>query len=271
MKVLILADLHMNGRHDIAIARRHIHSAMADGVEVAVICGDIFESNYQCNPYKQITKIFDNDIPVICTLGNHEFFDRTIDETLVEYADYYNPDKYDVHYLDIVGHYDIGEYRFLGNVLWYDGSMATIPGQDPNVFVGYESDSDSNVNRKYPTFYPKKSETWAWADRYIKNFDCIQANKDCVQSIRANMGDSTRVHVLCTHCCPHKDLNLHLDDITSPFNAFSGMATFLEEIHPDYAFCGHTHRRTVGKRIGNCYCVNVGNDLHGFQYYIADI
>ena len=247
MKVLVLADLHFCGKHDIIRARPHIRNILND-VDAVVICGDIFESNFLGNPYKQLTKIFDNDVPVICVLGNHEFFWRTVDETLDVYKNYYNPDKYNVHYLDIIGHYDIGIYRFFGNVLWYDGTMATMPNQILNHFA----------NRK-------------WMDCTIQNFSWASENVKCVNQIKENMGKDGQVNILCTHCVPHKDLNWHMKDIRSLFNAFSGMNTFLEEINPDYAFCGHTHRRIVGKYIGNCKCVNVGNDLQQYEYVIIDI
>lgn len=272
MKVMILADLHMNGKYDIAMARRHVRPSMDGDVDAVVICGDIFEANYQCNPYKQLTKIFENDVPVICVLGNHEFFDRTINETIKYYEGYYNPDKYNVHYLDIIGHYDMGVYRFFGNALWYDGSMATRPNQDPNVFEGKDIlERQDREDQADPVFYPNSGESWAWADRYIENFDCIKANKVCIEQIKTNKGNDTQINILCTHCCPHKDLNLHLDNVRSPYNAFSGVADLLGDIQPDYAFCGHTHKRIVGKYIGNTKCVNVGNDLHEFQYLTIDI
>jgi len=248
MKAMILADLHMCGKIDIADARRNIRMLMPGNLDVVIICGDILDGSNQCNPYKQLTRIFDNDVPVICVLGNHEFFGRTVKDTMAQYTDYYNPDKYDVHYLDVVGHYDMDVYRFFGNVLWYDGTMSMKPNQDIDTFADGK-----------------------WADRLIHNFDWRKANADCVRQIMDNIGPDHMVNVLCTHCCPHGDLNLHLSDPMSDFNAYSGMMNLLDCIKPDYAFCGHTHRRIVGKYIGDCKCVNVGNDLYEFKSVILDI
>jgi len=260
MKVLILSDLHIDSKGDVNRKHKTIMSSLDENIELVVICGDIFESYYECNPYKQLYRIFGDEVPVVCVLGNHEFFKKTINETIEHYSYFYNPDKYNIHYLDVVGHYDVGEFRFFGNVLWYDGSMATIPNQNPNIFTGKVID-EHNFN----------DDKWFWMDGNIKNFDCIKANKECVNQIMFNHGGYNRVNVLCTHCCPHSDLNLHLDKITSPFNVFSGMTDLLSQVKPDYAFCGHTHRRIVGKYIGNCKCVNVGSGMDYIESFIIDM
>lgn len=247
MKLMILADLHICNKYDLYTAQKNIANIMTENIEAVIICGDIFESSYKCNPYKKLSLIF-RDTPVIAVLGNHEFFYRDANETLEEYKKYYNPDKYNIHYLDIAGHYDIGEYRFFGNVLWYDGSMATLRNQNINDFANK-----------------------SWMDCTIKNFDWKKENERCVEQIENNKGDIDKVNILCTHCVPHKDLNLHMDNITSPYNAFSGMVNFLEKINPDYSFCGHTHKRIIGKYIGNCKCVNVGNDLFQYEHLIIDV
>ena len=215
--------------------------------DVVVITGDIFESNYDTNPYEILNKIFQGR-KVIFTLGNHEFFDRTVKNTLKKYEKQYNPDKYDVHCLDIIHEIDVDECHFFGNVLWYDGSMSTI----------YEQNLESFADGR-------------WADRLVKNLDFIKENKRCVELIKAHQGEDWMTKILCTHTCPHNDLNLHRTKTSSPFNAYSGMANLLKDIDADYAICGHTHWRTIGKRLSGTQCINVGNEYYPpYAYYLLD-
>jgi Icc-related predicted phosphoesterase len=115
MKIAIYSDLHLWGDSDIRRVFNNIRYDIPGDTDVVVICGDIIEAEWKCDPYKKIHKIFQNDIPVICVLGNHEFFGRTVKDTHDYYRSYYNPEKYNIHYLDIIGYYDIGFYHFFGN------------------------------------------------------------------------------------------------------------------------------------------------------------
>jgi len=250
MKIIVFSDLHFSNKFDFDYNKKIIKDLMENDIELVVICGDIFESGYDDNPYHKLNSIFGKNIPVICVLGNHEFFGRTVDETLNFYSEKYNPKKYNVHYLDVIGHYDIGKYRFFGNVLWYDGSMSVVFGQDPNIFYG---------------------NNWSWGDRHIKDFSCLNENKKCVKQIMDNHGGDEKINILCTHCCPHEKLNLHMNANRNYYNIFSGMKDFLIDVRPDYAFCGHTHLRTVGDIIHGCKCVNVGSDMDCVRSFVIEI
>jgi len=110
-----------------------------------------------------------------------------------------------------------------------------------------------------------------WADILIHDFDWKKANNDCVKQIIENRGHDGMINVLCTHCCPNYELNLHMGDTMSQYNAFSGMNDFLIDVKPNFCFCGHTHWRTIGKVIHDCVCVNVGNGMYDFKYLVIDI
>jgi len=250
MKILILADLHICSKYDIMnYTKLFSEVSEVNDADAIVICGDIIESAFSCNPYKQINNIFRNFTgPIICVLGNHEFFHNDVEEVINYYKYFYNPKKYNVHYLDIIGHYDYGVCRFVGNVLWYDGSMATVLGQNLYEFADK-----------------------SWNDCTIKNFDWKKENEKCVSAIMGNILPDEKVNILCTHCVPHKDLNLHMNNTFSFYNAFSGMEDLLSDINVDYCFCGHTHRRIVGKYIGKCQCVNVGSDIGYTRWFLIEV
>jgi len=246
MKILCLADLHLNGSvrgYPVTYSDRQIRAAYESRPEIVLIAGDVFEARAQCNPHKQLAKMFPHST-VIAVLGNHEFFGRTVAETHDYYRETYRPDKYNVHYLDIIGHYDIGNVRFVGNVLWYDGSTKTIQNQDLNKFAD-----------------------GTWMDATIKEFDWHAECMKCVEQIRSNI-DESKTNILLTHCVPHIKLNMHPAFPAKPYNAFSGVADLFTMLYPQlaastpikYAVCGHTHCRTVGQIICGCNCINVGND-----------
>ncbi|MFW5890625.1 MAG: metallophosphoesterase family protein [bacterium] len=248
MTIMILADLHMNSMHHIYdLKKKVIDSVPLNEIDAIIICGDIFESNFNCNPYKQLSSIF-NDTTTICCLGNHEFVSKTVEEVKNTYKKFYNPKKYNVHYLDIIGHYDIDGYRFIGNVLWYDGETKT--NKDQNL--------DNFANGR-------------WIDKYILNFNWKRENEKCVEQIEENF-DKNKINILCTHHVPHISLNKHIEENPgSVFNAYSGMKNLFDIVSPAYSFCGHTHRRVFRKVIEGTVCYNVGNDYGDFLHFILDI
>jgi hypothetical protein len=234
---------------------------LGESPDVILITGDIFETMFESmagiNPYEELTKLLGDDIPIICTMGNHEFMYRTIEETHDFYTENYNPDKYNVHYLDIVGHYDVDHVHFFGNVLWYDGTLSTVGNQNLKTFAD-----------------------GCWADVVIENFDYLFEHGKCLRQLKENMNTDLPASILATHCVPHRKLNGHMVKTMSPFNAFSGVenlfATLSSDLSAscgiDWAVSGHTHWRMAGDVINGCFCVNVGNDYQPpFQHFIIDI
>lgn len=246
MKVACFSDLHLNYKsHPWLLKTKDI--VRKEQPDVVVISGDIFD-DFMINPYKELSKI--DDIPIICCLGNHEFAYSSIQDTKKRYEDKYNPEKYNVHYLDIIGKKEIENVNFVGNVLWYDGSLRNY-GEDT-----------LEIDR-------------SWLDSTIKFFNFKEENKECVKQINDNLS-SDKTNFLVTHCVPHRDLNLFSFDDVSVYNTYSGMDNLFNKLlyKVDYAICGHTHRH-VSKEIDGCFCVNIGNDYlmrnNGFQYFIMEV
>ena len=251
MKILALSDLHIETKKDmIRLKNSLIEKVDLNTIDLIIITGDIFEPAYGGNPYKQLADYFDNK-KVICTLGNHEFIGRTIDKTIDFYRRSYQPDKYDVHYLDVIDYIDIGNLRFIGNVLFYDGSTKTISTQDVGDFSGA-----------------------GWTDKHIVNFDYKLECAKNIEKIKENV-EIDKINILCTHCIPHWKLNGHVVDDSNyenALNAYGGVADLLERINVNYSFSGHTHWRMIGKFINNCYCVNVGGNMfRPINYHVMDI
>jgi predicted MPP superfamily phosphohydrolase len=259
MRILFLADLHIYNKQKLLQHKGWIDQVIVDNdPDVVVILGDIFETSYKkINPYKKVAEIV-GDRKAICVLGNHEFYHKTVNSVMDEYREMYNPDKYDVHYLDVVDSYDVGNVHFFGNVLWYDGSLSNVP-QDLSSFAN-----------------------GAWCDKYIHGHDLL-FSRECMSNfikIQDNMGTEDQINILCTHCVPHKSLNGHFNNPPSPYNAYSGVSDLFfrlmkdgeEKCGIDYAFSGHTHWKVDEVDLYGCKCFNVGNDYYApHNYYILDV
>ena len=252
MKILCLSDLHrivtdLWGSQE---QEKWIASLLEEHCpDTVLITGDIFEHNLCVNPYEELDRIF-GGVPVICTLGNHEFSYMEFTKVLKNYKSWYDPGKWNVHYLDVVGSYDVGNVHFFGNVLWYDGSTATVPGQNLMDFAGGR-----------------------WLDRSIIDFDPVTECEKCVEQIIENKPGEEQIGILCTHTVPDQGMNGHYQEgQQNLFDAFSGVSWLLEKVKCTYAVSGHTHRRIIGKEISGACCINVGNDYYPpFLHYLLEV
>lgn len=253
MKFLCLADLHRDDGYPQYLQQQDADIAAllrAHRPDAVLLAGDIFESSFTGNPYAALAALFP-ERPVLCVLGNHEFWNRTVAETQAHYRRLYAPDRWPVHYLDVVGGLDLGDHHFLGNVLWYDGSTATTPDQRLLDFAG-----------------------GGWPDTLIKSFDPLAETAACQEQIRRSLPRQGQVGVLLTHCVPHRTLNAHLrrpNAAANPFNAYSGLATLLDDVRCAFAVSGHTHLPVPETVINGCRCWNIGNDIFPpLRYVVLD-
>ena len=195
------------------------------------------------NPFEELARL---PVPVVFCLGNHEFAERSIGNT---FAYYHLCSHFDnVKCLDIEGRVDIGDVRFVGNVLWYDGSLSD------------RWDVQSKLQKIDDT----------WLDCTIVDFDAKKANENCIKQIKDGLAGYSGKSVLVTHCVPYWKLNRW--SFTSPdgvYNIYSGVKDLFHnnDVNVDVAVCGHTHRKEKleytkdGKHIR---CYNIGNDY--FRY-----
>lgn len=249
MKILCLADIHVRNKNNRKQKFHWIDKKIKEtNPDVIVIAGDIFENDqiYNQNPYMLLSDLTDNKIPIVCVFGNHEFVYHTLEQVHNKYKELYEPEKYNVHYLDICGHYDVGDVRFVGNILWYDGSLKCY--EDQNLYDwGYGG----------------------WLDRLIVDFNIEESHQNCVQQIKKNI-DPNKTNILVTHCVPHIDLNGHPRN--SVFNAFSGVDNLLKDIDVKYSISGHTHMRIIGLEREGTMCLNVGNDYDPpYEYFLLEV
>lgn len=267
MKILCLSDLHRNlfNKNKINMQDIWIKNLLYEHKpNIIVVTGDIHESNSLRNPYADLQELMEG-IPTICTLGNHEFYDSTIPITLRRYKEKYNPNKYDVHYLDVINEKIIDiegkSILFFGNWLGYDGSLSTVPDQNLYEWAYY----DGNYH---------------WADRMILEYNYIATCKNNIRKIKntyKKYKNDKCIKILCTHCVPHRNINGWIntshDIVGKMLNAYSGVDNILDDMKIDYSISGHTHFRVVGNEINGIKCINVGSCYHldSYKYFILEI
>lgn len=261
MKILFTSDLHIIKRtmnEQLDIVRKKIKIERPD---VFVVSGDVCDE----------TLIHSNDVlenlgcEVVYCLGNHEFVcnEFWMDNSVVGTLSHYKSCKREssAHCLDVDGHFDIGGVRFVGNVLWYDGSLTQ------------REDAELLVKNISPT----------WLDSRIISFNALAEHKKCVAQIKRHLrSTANRKVVLVTHCVPHQKLNWFSENQPlSIYNAYSGVDNLFDKqsIYPDVALCGHTHKAI--KYLHKCangketMCINVGNDYfwnnNGITFEVIEI
>ena len=247
MKILCLSDLHLQTDTDPIIDQI---KSISEEFDMVVISGDIIEYDYKgVEIHKFLHHLFHGK-PVVCCLGNHELFCSSWEEVLKAYKRNYSPDEYNVHYLDTIESFIIDDIEFIGGFLGYDGSLKDNESQDITKWADY-----------------------CWADKYIKNWDkdYKKAYNHYYNKISESCCKSkAKTKILVTHTVPHRELNEHRYT-KSLFNAYSGTENILKDFDFKYSISGHLHKRTIGKKLENCFCVNTGSEYSDLKYFILEV
>ena len=228
---------------------REITATVAEvSPDVVVVTGDTVWSRQVRKLSFVLRKLISDDIPIVATLGNHEFWERTFEETLTELKEQTFNDK-NIFYLDLIGAVELGGLNFVGGTLFFDGSMRIRESQRIDEWDGWQDWRIGEIVTRY-----------------------LEFNAYYVDMIHSKMkpGIST---VLCTHHLPHVLLNGHEP---SHYSFYSGMKDLVHELPFDarfdnYLICGHTHRRVIGEVIPGFMGVNVGSDYDHLESFVLEI
>ena len=110
MKIQIASDLHLEFGHS-PIRRNQVVG------DVLVLAGDIATSPRHL--VEKLRHFVPKELPVICVLGNHEFYDHDWNSAIGEYRNALDHSGIDVHLLENES-IEINGVRFLGTTLWTD-------------------------------------------------------------------------------------------------------------------------------------------------------
>ena len=228
-----------------AIDRKHLSPFLGQiAATVAEVSPDavVVTGDTVCSPQVRLLSamlrtLIPTQLPVIATLGNHEFWGRTFEVTLAKLKEQTLADP-NIFYLDLIGAVELGGVNFVGGTLFFDGSMRIRDSQRIDQWEGWQDWRIVDIETRY-----------------------MEINTYYVDMIRSKM-KSGMPTALCTHHVPHIRLNGHEP---SHYSFYSGMKDLVHELpfnqrFSNYLICGHTHRRVIGEVIPGFMGVNVGSD-----------
>ncbi len=257
MKILCLSDLHLTVREVQTAIELNKFSSFSENIrqtaqqanaDVIVVTGDTVSANQVSQLTDLLEQLLPKEIPVVATLGNHEFWGRTFEQTLTALREQ-TVDSSRIHYLDLDGSFQTGGVNFVGGTLFFDGSLRYSDAQNVSQWNGWQDWRILEIESRYMEF-----------------------NAYYVDLIRASMKRGMAT-ALCTHHVPHRDLNAFSYNM---FSFYTGMADLVSELPFDPNFsnaliCGHTHKRIIGEAVPGFQCVNVGSDYGKLDSYILEL
>ena len=257
MKLLCLSDLHLRSEAVVdAIDRQRLSPFLAQiaavvaevSPDAVVITGDTVCPSQVRLLSATLRTVIPSALPVIATLGNHEFWGRTFEVTLAKLKEQTLADP-NIFYLDLIGAVELGGINFVGGTLFFDGSMRIRDNQRIDQWDGWQDWRIVDIETRY-----------------------TEINTYYVDMIRSKMKPGMPT-ALCTHHVPHIRLNGHEP---SHYSFYTGMRDLVHELPFDlrfsnYLICGHTHRRVIGEVIPGFMGVNVGSDYDVLKSFTLDV
>ena len=257
MKLLCLSDLHLRSeavadavdRHQLSPFLGQIATVVAEASpDAAVVTGDTVCPQQVRLLSATLRTLIPTELPVIATLGNHEFWGSTFEDTLAELKAQTLTDP-NIFYLDLIGAVELGGVNFVGGTLFFDGSMRVRDNQRVDQWDNWQDWRIVDIATRYMEF-----------------------NAYYVDMIRSKM-KSGMPTALCTHHVPHIRLNGHAP---GHYSFYTGMKDLVHELPFDplfsnYLICGHTHRRVIGEVGPGFVGVNVGSDYDELKTYVLEV
>ena len=157
MKLLCLSDLHLRleavtdalDRQLLSPFLAQIAATVAEvSPDAVVVTGDTV-----CSPQVRLLSatlrtFIPGAMPVIATLGNHEFWGRTFESTLAKLKAQTLAAP-NVFYLDLIGAVELGGVNFVGGTLFFDGSMRIRDDQRIDQWNGWQDWRIVDIETRY--------------------------------------------------------------------------------------------------------------------------
>lgn len=243
LRLLLATDIHYPST-TVFVVRRAIELVKPDAV---VISGDLSE-NGRVGEIRRLFEVLrkaDKGVRIIAVLGNHDLR-RTregegVHEKLERIAKHL--EGLNVELLDIVSSTELGDYRVVGNVGWYDYSFA--PGYPEEYYLncnpyGYSKEYLKAVCERRPYDCP-----------FPYHRDCIYVDVDSREFARENKERIRREMkgdriIVVTHHAPLKELLMK----QWFFNAYDGQdMSELLDWRVRYFLYGHLHEHSPPRAV----------------------
>ena len=146
MRLLCLSDLHLRSEAVVAAIDRQrlspfpaqIAATVAEvSPDAVVVTGDTVSPAQVRLLSATLRTFIPVGLPVVATLGNHEFWGRTFEDTLEKLKAQTVADK-NIIYLDLCGSVILDGVNFVGGTLFFDGSMRIRDNQRIDQWDGWQ-------------------------------------------------------------------------------------------------------------------------------------
>ena len=157
MKLLCLSDLHLRAEAVVdALDRKRLSPFLAQiaatvaevSPDAVVVTGDTVSPAQVRLLSATLRTFIPADLPVVATLGNHEFWGRTFEVTLAKLKEQTLADP-NIFYLDLIGAVELDGVNFVGGTLFFDGSMRIRENQRIDQWDGWQDGASSTSNPVY--------------------------------------------------------------------------------------------------------------------------
>lgn len=263
MKIWMLSDLHIKQKDAISLVKPDSFPE----ADVCVIAGDVCDSMHLSVNWAG--KVVRPVMPVVYVLGNHEFYDTSIEfgrknARMIAKAQ-------DVTLLDDSSAV-IGGVRFVGGTLWTDFELfATGEGVERKEQVALAMHKTKYGLADFTNIYLQGAAKNGVIPRFLRPKDTLDLHREArcflERELAAPFDGPT---VVVTHHAPHP-LSVHpkyADDPVTP--AFvSDMSKLIERTQPDLWIHGHVHQPfdyTVGRTRIACNPRGYGLENPDFEF-----
>ncbi|BDC17559.1 metallophosphoesterase [Acidianus sp. HS-5] len=259
VKILLATDIH-HPSDKLFIISRAIETVRPDAI---IISGDLSVDGKVGDIeelFRKLRKVSKN-ARIIAVLGNHDLYLHGGDTSSVDKVDriYKHVEKYNVELLDVLGNVELGDYRVVGNVCWYDYSFA--PGYK---YIDYVNCNPYGFSKEYikenclkESFDLCRCPSWH-NDCMFTDIDAQSFAKLNKEKIKRDLKGNS---IIVTHHVPLKDLIVQ----KSFFNAYDGqdMSDLLDG-RVKYYIYGHLHDNSIPKKV-----INGITFINAFKYQIS--
>lgn len=258
MRILCISDLHLpsNAIRDFynRDCKNEFINSIKDTIiqadpDVVVNTGDTVWSREVNRLSLTMRSFIPSPIPIVVTLGNHEFWENGFEKTLKKLENQQHLIDKNIFYLDLIGSVEIGGINFVGGTLFFDGSMRYRENQRVDEWDGWQDFRIPEIQTRY-----------------------LEFNNYYIDMIKANM-KSGMPTALCTHHVPHVRLNGHEPSHYSFYTGMNDLVSQLsfDPLYDNYLICGHTHKRVIGEVVRGFMGINVGSDYNQFKHYTIKV